>query len=46
MDLPRGQTEVWLAPQAGGYLLKLDFMDNANTGKTLTSAVTASVTVD
>lgn len=46
MEFAQGQTEVWLAPPAGAYLLRLDFMDNASTGKTLASAVSAAVNVE
>ncbi|HSV52529.1 MAG TPA: DUF4399 domain-containing protein [Burkholderiaceae bacterium] len=41
-----GQTEVWLAPPAGDYALKLDFLDNSNPGKVLAEPVTASIRVD
>lgn len=46
MDFVQGQTEAWLAPPAGAYLLKLDFMDNTRAGKTLASAVSATVNVE
>ena len=45
MNFVNGQTEVWLSPPPGGYVLKLDFMDNANPGKTLTESITLPVRV-
>ena len=44
-DFINGQTEVWLKPPAGDYVLKLEFLDNVNTGKLLTEAVMTSVQV-
>lgn len=46
MDFVEGQTEVWLAPPAGSYSLKLELLDNITTGKPLTNAVSASVRVE
>ncbi len=46
LDLTNGQTEVWLAPPSGPYTLKLDFMDNLNTAKTLVDSVSAAVRVE
>ena len=46
MEFAQGQTEVWLAPPAGAYVLRLDFMDNVSTGNTLASAVSAAVSVE
>ena len=46
MNFVQGQTEAWLAPPAGVYLLKLDFMDNTRAGKTLVSQVSAEVSVE
>jgi hypothetical protein len=43
MEFFNGQTEVWLSPPPGEYLLKLDLIDNANPPRTL--AETASQTV-
>ena len=45
MDFVNGQTEVWLSPPPGGYALKLDFVDNANPGKTLAESITVPVRV-
>ncbi len=45
MDFTHGQTEVWLSPPAGPYVVKLDFMDNANPGKTLTESVSVPVRI-
>lgn len=45
MDFVNGQTEVWLSPPAGAYVVKLDFMDNANPGKTLVESITLPVRV-
>jgi hypothetical protein len=46
MDFANGQTEARLAPPSGAYVLKLDFMDNLNPGKTLVEAVSTSVRVE
>jgi hypothetical protein len=46
MSFPGGQTEVWLAPPAGTYSLKLDFLDNVSPGKTLAEPVTATIRVE
>lgn len=45
MDFVNGQTEVWLSPPPGGYSMKLDFVDNANPGKTLVESITLPVRV-
>ncbi len=45
MDFVNGQTEVWLSPPAGAYAVKLDFLDNANPGKTLVESITLPVRV-
>ncbi len=45
MDFVDGQTEVWLAPPAGDYTLKLEFVDNLNPSKALTEAVSVPVKV-
>ena len=45
LDFINGQTEVWLTPPPGAYALKLDFLDNANPGKTLADSVTLPVRV-
>lgn len=44
-DFSDGQTEVWLAPPAGDYTLKLEFLDNLNPGKLLAGPVTTTVKV-
>ncbi|MFY8042998.1 MAG: DUF4399 domain-containing protein [Rhodoferax sp.] len=45
MDFVEGQTETWLAPPAGDYTLKLEFMDNLNPKQSLAGAVTTAVRV-
>jgi uncharacterized membrane protein len=45
MDFVEGQTEVWLAPPAGDYTLKLEFVDNLSPGKQLADLVTLPVKV-
>lgn len=45
MDFVEGQTETWLAPPAGDYTLKLEFVDNLNPKQALVSAVTTAVRV-
>lgn len=45
MDFTNGQTETWLAPPAGSYALKLDFVDNLNPGNTLAPAASAQLRV-
>lgn len=45
MDFVDGETETWLAPPAGDYQMKLEFVDNFDPDKTLTSAVSGSVRV-
>lgn len=45
LDFVNGQTEVWLSPPPGAYALKLDFLDNVNSGKTLTESATLPVRV-
>ncbi len=45
MDFVNGQTEVWLSPPSGSYALKLDFVDNANPGKTLADSINLPVRV-
>lgn len=46
LDFANGQTETWLAPPAGDYVLKLDFMDNVNAGKMLAESVSTPVRVE
>ena len=46
MDFTDGQTETRLAPPAGVYVLKLDFMDNMNAGKKLAESVSTAVRVE
>ncbi len=45
IDFVNGQTEVWLAPPAGDFTLKLEFVDNLNPAKPLASAVSRAVKV-
>jgi hypothetical protein len=45
MEFVNGQTEVWLSPPAGKYLLKLDLLDNTNPSRSLAQTVTATVRV-
>jgi hypothetical protein len=45
MDFVDGETETWLAPPAGDYQLTLDFVDNVDPDKTLSSALPANVRV-
>ena len=45
MDFVNGQTEVLLSPPSGSYALKLDFVDNANPGKTMAESITLPVRV-
>lgn len=46
LDLQNAQTEVWLAPPPGEYSLRLEFLDNANPGKSLAEPVTKIVKVN
>lgn len=46
MAFPGGQTEVWLAPPAGSYQLRLDLMDAVNAGRTLAEPATAAIRVE
>lgn len=46
MEFVDGQTEVWLAPPAGSYTLKLELLDNVKAGQPLAAAATASVRVE
>lgn len=45
MHFVDGQTEVWLAPPAGNYTLRLDLVDNLDGTKTLAEPVTARLEV-
>lgn len=45
MDFAEGQTETWLAPPAGDYTLKLEFVDNLNPKQAVVGAVTTPVRV-
>ena len=45
LDFLDGQTEVWLAPPAGDYTLKLELLDNLNPAKSLAEPVTMVVKV-
>ena len=45
IDFTEGQTEVWLAPPAGDYTLRLEFLDNLDPGKALAAAVSVPVKV-
>ncbi|WP_171019860.1 DUF4399 domain-containing protein [Hydrogenophaga sp. 2FB] len=46
IDFFDGQTEVWLAPPAGNYSLKLELLDNMDTSKQLTAPTTTQVRVE
>ena len=46
MDFIQGQTEVWLAPPAGAYTVKLDFVDNLDPTNLLVDSVSAAIKVD
>lgn len=46
LDFTNGQTEVWLQPPPGSYALRLDFVDNANPGRTLAESAKGSVRVE
>ena len=46
MDFINGQTEAWLAPPAGVYTVKLDFVDNVNPGKVLVDSVSVALRVE
>lgn len=46
MDFVNGQTEAWLEPPLGDYVLKLDFVDNVNPGQILARAEPRSVRVN
>lgn len=45
MDFRDGQTEVWLAPPAGAYNLKLEMLDNLDAAKPLAEATAARIEV-
>lgn len=45
MNFPDGQTEVWLAPPAGVYTLRLELLDNLDERKALAEPVTARLEV-
>lgn len=45
MNFVDGETETWLAPPAGDYEMTLDFVDNVDSGKMLSNAVSTSVRV-
>jgi hypothetical protein len=45
MEFVNGQTEVWLAPPAGEYQLKLDFLDNTDPSRSLAPTATANIRV-
>lgn len=45
MDFRDGQTEVWLAPPAGAYNLKLEMLDNLDGAKPLVEPATARIEV-
>jgi Domain of unknown function (DUF4399) len=46
INFVHGQTETWLAPPQGAYVLKLDFVDNANSAKLLADSVSTLVRVE
>lgn len=43
---PNGQTEVWLAPPAGSYRLKLEFLDNVNPARVVADTVALTIAVE
>ncbi len=45
MDFTDGQTEVWLAPPAGRYTLKLEMLDNADGRRPVAEPVNARLEV-
>ena len=45
LDFREGQTEVWLAPPAGVYTLRLELLDNLDERKALAEPVTARLEV-
>lgn len=45
MNFVDGETEAWLSPPAGDYELKLDFVDNVDVNKMLSTGVSTSVQV-
>ena len=45
MDFVNGQTEVWLEPPVGDYMLRLDLIDNLNPARVLHSAAPVTVKV-
>ncbi|WP_439519914.1 DUF4399 domain-containing protein [Hydrogenophaga sp.] len=46
IDFADGQTEVWLAPPAGSYNLRLEMVDNVDPARRLTAPSVASVRVE
>ncbi|MGE0096961.1 MAG: DUF4399 domain-containing protein [Hydrogenophaga sp.] len=46
IDFPEGQTEVWLAPPAGSYNLRLEMVDNLDASRRMGSPTSASVRVE
>lgn len=46
MAFPNGQTEVWLAPPAGAYRLKLEFVDNLNGARVVAESGAIAVVVE
>lgn len=46
LSFSNGQTEVWLAPPAGAYRMKLEFMDNLQPHKSLVEAVNLPMQVE
>jgi hypothetical protein len=46
LNFANAQTEVWLAPPAGEYTLRLDFVDNTNPDKSLAEAVSTTFKVN
>ncbi len=46
MLFPNGETETWLAPPAGAYILKLDLVDNVNPSALLSEAQPLTLRVD
>ena len=46
MDFRDGQTEVWLAPPAGAYNLRLEMLDNLDGARPLAEAATAREAIE
>jgi Domain of unknown function (DUF4399) len=46
LDFINGQTETWLAPPPGPYSMKLDFVDNNMSDKTMASTANVPIRVE